>query len=158
MLIKSIQSKPENAARRIRQHAEQKRAIEEGACSEHECQECQQPLQVDGTRPVEYWSLTGHIRVEVPIASCAACGQPWESCPPTYDSFGNTAKQPQSVFSNSLLYLYRLFTKRGVSASHFCDVLTEMQAQQELASGIPMTGTHACSLHVLTTSASDFPD
>ena len=116
--------------------------------------ECQQPLEIQGTRRLAHWGLSVHTELDLPLLHCSACNEVWESVPVTYDSFGNAPKQPNTVFGIDLLQQYRRLSKHGVSASNFCAVLTDMQALGEMAAGVPLSGEqflqtlgfHCCGL------------
>ena len=145
LLSKAIEAKPIIAARRVRQDADRKRGLELAACFEQKCLACQQPVEVQDVRRLSHWSLSGYTELQLPLLHCSACNELWESVPVTYDSFGNAPKRPSVVYDNHLLQQYRLLSKKGVSASDFCAVQTDMQAYGEMATGVPVSGTQSFS-------------
>ena len=135
----SIESAPANATRNISLHSALKQALEEAACTCQTCLQCLQPLQPQPGRVVPHWSLSGLTMIHIASLYCEQCGESWEAQPMVYDSFGSSPTQPGVVYSNALLQAYRLYSKKGLSASDFCAIQTELQAARE----------EACGMHVL---------
>lgn len=140
LLSKAIEAKPSIAARRVTHNADRKVLLELSACFEQECLVCQQPLEVQSVRDVAHWGLSGYTELQLPLLHCSACSELWESVPVTYDSFGNAPNRPTVGFPQ----FHRLLSKKGLSASDFCAVQTDMQACGEMAAGVPLSGAQLC--------------
>ena len=140
-------AQPANAALRLRQHGQLKRAIEKAAGSGQQCPQCHQSLHLQECRAVPYWGAAGHIILQLPGLLCNNCNELWESVPVTYDRFGNAPKQPGVVFSSDLLQLCRLLSKGGLSATDFCAAQTDLQAYREAACDQDPSGKCASSVN-----------
>ena len=140
LVIKSIEAKPANAALRLRQLAQLKQSLQDAACTDQQCPHCHQALQQQESRTVSYWGPCGYIDLQLPALLCSSCNDLWESVPVTYDSFGNAPKHPSVLLSSDVLELFRLLSKKGLSATDFCAAQTDLQAQRESACGLNPSG------------------
>lgn len=64
----------------------------------------------------------------------------WDPVPITYNSFENAPNRPTFVYDNDLLQLFWLLSEKGVSASDFCAVQTDIHAYGKMAAGVPASG------------------